>query len=157
MATRLSRREFLATAAAGSFVLGFRVGGASAADPAGADFTPNAFIRIGRNNVVTIIVNKAEMGQGINTALPMLIAEELEVDLRRVKVEAAPVGAAYAHPRASSSRAAARASRPSGIVSARRALRPGRCCSPPRRRPGAWIARVSARRMAASSGRGGAY
>ena len=100
MATRLSRREFLATAAAGSFVLGFRVGGASAADPAGADFTPNAFIRIGRNNVVTIIVNKAEMGQGINTALPMLIAEELEVDLRRVKVEAAPVGAAYAHPQA---------------------------------------------------------
>ena len=76
------------------------MGGASAADPAGADFTPNAFIRIGRNNVVTIIVNKAEMGQGINTALPMLIAEELEVDLRRVKVEAAPVGAAYAHPQA---------------------------------------------------------
>ena len=101
MATRLSRREFLATAAAaGSFILAFRVGGVSAADPAGTDFTPNAFIRIGRDNVVTIIVNKAEMGQGINTALPMLIAEELEVDLRRVKVEAAPVDAAYAHPQA---------------------------------------------------------
>ena len=69
-----------------------------AAAPASADFAPNAFIRISRNNVVTIIVNKAEMGQGINTALPMLIAEELEVDLRRVKVEAAPVGAPYAHP-----------------------------------------------------------
>jgi len=100
MAIRVSRREFLATAAAGSFLLGFRVGGVSAADPAGADFAPNAFIRIGRNNVVTIIVNKSEMGQGIYTALPMLIAEELEVDLRRVKVQAAPVGAAYAHPQA---------------------------------------------------------
>lgn len=97
MVSRVSRREFLATAAVGSFLLGFRVGDAAAA-PAGADFAPNAFIRIGRNNVVTIIVNKSEMGQGINTALPMLIAEELEIDLRRVKVQAAPVGAAYAHP-----------------------------------------------------------
>ena len=97
MVSRVSRREFLATAAVGSFLLGFRVGDAAAA-PAGADFAPNAFIRIGRNNIVTIIVNKSEMGQGINTALPMLIAEELEIDLRRVKVEAAPVGAAYAHP-----------------------------------------------------------
>ena len=98
MAARVSRREFLVTAAAGSFILGFRVGGVSAA-PAGADFEPNAFIRIGRNNVVTILVNKAEMGQGVYTALPMLIAEELEVDLRRVKVQAAPVAPAYAHPR----------------------------------------------------------
>jgi isoquinoline 1-oxidoreductase subunit beta len=100
MALRVSRREFLATAAAGAFLLGFRVGVVSAADPGGADFAPNAFIRIGRNNVVTILVNKSEMGQGIYTALPMLIAEELEVDLRRVKVQAAPVGAAYAHPQA---------------------------------------------------------
>ena len=99
MVSRVSRREFLATAAVGSFLLGFRVGDAAAA-PAGADFAPNAFIRIGRNNIVTIIVNKSEMGQGINTALPMLIAEELEIDLRRVKVQAAPVGAAYAHPQA---------------------------------------------------------
>jgi isoquinoline 1-oxidoreductase beta subunit len=97
MSSRVSRREFLATAAVGTLLLGFRVGDAAAA-PAGADFAPNAFIRIGRNNVVTIIVNKSEMGQGINTALPMLIAEELEIDLRRVKVQAAPVGAAYAHP-----------------------------------------------------------
>ena len=97
MTSRVSRREFFATAAVGTLLLGFRVGDAAAA-PAGADFAPNAFIRIGRNNVVTIIVNKAEMGQGISTALPMLIAEELEIDLRRVKVQAAPVGAAYAHP-----------------------------------------------------------
>ena len=61
---------------------GRRPGGAARAGTATAqDFAPNAFIRISRNNVVTILVNKAEMGQGINTALPMLIAEELEVDL----------------------------------------------------------------------------
>ncbi len=100
-APRVSRRRFLATAAAGGILLGFRVGQAAAAGPvagAASDFTPNAFIRISRNNVVTILVNKAEMGQGIYTSLPMLIAEELEVDLKRVKVVAAPVDAAYGHP-----------------------------------------------------------
>ena len=101
MATRLSRREFLATAARRLVRPGLpRWAARAAADRRARDFAPNAFIRISRNNVVTIIVNKAEMGQGINTALPMLIAEELEVDLRRVKVVAAPVGAAYAHPQA---------------------------------------------------------
>jgi isoquinoline 1-oxidoreductase beta subunit len=105
MATRVSRRHFLATAAATGVLLGFRVRPAGAAGPATApgagsasDFAPNAFIRISRNNVVTILVNKAEMGQGIYTSLPMLIAEELEVDLTTVKVVAAPVGAAYGHP-----------------------------------------------------------
>jgi isoquinoline 1-oxidoreductase beta subunit len=100
-ARRVSRRQFLATAAAGGILLGFRIRTAAAADSvagAASDFTPNAFIRISRNNVVTILVNKAEMGQGIYTSLPMLIAEELEVDLKTVKVAAAPVGAAYAHP-----------------------------------------------------------
>jgi len=100
-APRVSRRQFLATAAAGGILLGFRIGTAAAADPvagAASDFVPNAFIRISRNNVVTILVNKAEMGQGIYTSLPMLIAEELEVDLKTVKVAAPPVGAAYGHP-----------------------------------------------------------
>src|SRR5262249_58782897 len=83
-------------------LVAFRVGPGRAADPApvgaAADFIPNAFIRISRNNAVTIFVNKSEMGQGIYTSLPMLIAEELEVDLKRVKVVAAPVDIAYAHP-----------------------------------------------------------
>ena len=110
MAPRLpsppSRREFLSVSAALSsgILLGFRLSRATdavaQAAPAGAaaEFAPNAFIRISKANVVTIVVNKAEMGQGISTALPMLIAEELEVDLRRVKVVAAPVDPAYAHP-----------------------------------------------------------
>jgi isoquinoline 1-oxidoreductase beta subunit len=101
-AARPSRRDFLKTAAvSGGIVLGFRLPAAATGQvPVGAapEFVPNAFIRIGRNNVVTILVNKAEMGQGITTALPMLIAEELEVELARVRVVSAPVDAAYAHP-----------------------------------------------------------
>lgn len=105
MAARVSRREFVTATAAAGILLGFRIDLVGAAGPPAAsgagtasDFTPNAFIRISRNNLVTILVNKSEMGQGIYTSLPMLIAEELEVDLRTVKVVAAPVGAAYAHP-----------------------------------------------------------
>ena len=98
-----SRREFLATAVvSGGILLGFRVPAlgqpAAAGAAAAGDFTPNAFIRISRQNVVTILVGKAEMGQGVYTALPMLIAEELEVDLAKVKVAAAPVDRAYGHP-----------------------------------------------------------
>ncbi len=102
-----SRREFLAVSAglSGGILLGFRVpsleaaaGVSKAAPGAEAEFAPNAFIRISKSNVVTIVVNKAEMGQGIYTSLPMLIAEELEVDLRKVRVVAAPVDPAYNHP-----------------------------------------------------------
>jgi len=58
---------------------------------------PNAFIRISTDDRVTIIVNKSEMGQGVYTSLPMLVAEELEVDWTKIKVEAAPVDSAYNH------------------------------------------------------------
>ncbi|WUR14945.1 xanthine dehydrogenase family protein molybdopterin-binding subunit [[Empedobacter] haloabium] len=51
---------------------------------------PNAFIRIGRDGLVTLVMHKVEMGQGTYTAIPMLIAEELGVDLAKVKLEHAP-------------------------------------------------------------------
>jgi isoquinoline 1-oxidoreductase beta subunit len=101
---RTSRRDLLKMAAVSSgILLGFRWPAAAMAEaPAGAAaataFAPNAFIRIGRDNVVTIVLSKVEMGQGINTALPMLIAEELEVDLKRLRVVTAPVDDAYNHP-----------------------------------------------------------
>jgi isoquinoline 1-oxidoreductase subunit beta len=63
------------------------------------DLNPNAFIRIDREGVVTLVMHKVEMGQGTFTAIPMLIAEELEVDLSRVKLEQAPAdNSLYADP-----------------------------------------------------------
>jgi isoquinoline 1-oxidoreductase beta subunit len=55
----------------------------------------NAWLRIGADDSITIVVDRSEMGQGVYTALPMLVAEELEVDLSRIKVVAAPVGDPY--------------------------------------------------------------
>jgi len=68
----------------------------AAAQPS-APFAPNAFIRITSDDAVTVICNKSEMGQGVYTSLPMLIAEELECDWSRVRVEPAPVNPAYNH------------------------------------------------------------
>lgn len=56
-----------------------------------------AWIRIGKNGAVTILQPQAEMGQGVNTSISMLIAEELEVDMRSVKVEFPPAAADYAN------------------------------------------------------------
>ncbi|PNB03980.1 aldehyde oxidase, partial [Pseudomonas sp. FW306-2-11BA] len=58
---------------------------------------PIAWLKIGGDNSITILVDKSEMGQGVYTALPMLIAEELDVPLAAVKVVAAPAGPAYAN------------------------------------------------------------
>ena len=90
----LSRRRFLqAGAAAGgglllSLHLPFANGEADAADADG--FTPNAFIRIARDGQIVLTMPYVEMGQGTYTAVPMLIAEELEVDLKQVRLEHAP-------------------------------------------------------------------
>jgi isoquinoline 1-oxidoreductase beta subunit len=55
----------------------------------------NAWLVIGADDSITIIVDRSEMGQGVYTALPMLLAEELEISLDAIKVVAAPVGDAY--------------------------------------------------------------
>jgi len=89
-----SRRSFLqAGAAAGgglmlSLSLPFARGNAQPADADG--FAPNAFIRIGRDGQIVFTMPYVEMGQGTYTSIPMLIAEELEVDLKQVQVEHAP-------------------------------------------------------------------
>jgi isoquinoline 1-oxidoreductase beta subunit len=64
----------------------------SVSEPTAADasFTPDAFVRIARNGKVTLVMPQVEMGQGTYTAMPMLIAEELEVDLSHVQIEHAP-------------------------------------------------------------------
>ncbi len=60
-------------------------------------FALNPYLRIGTDSRVVIIDNKAEMGQGVYTSLPMLVAEELEVDWSNIAVEAAPVAKEYFH------------------------------------------------------------
>jgi len=96
---QVSRRSFVVVlaSAGGGLLLGCRVGdrlqGKSSTAAAAAEppvFAPNAFVRIGRDGRVTMIVGQVEMGQGMYTSMPMLIAEELEVPLDQVRVEHAP-------------------------------------------------------------------
>jgi isoquinoline 1-oxidoreductase subunit beta len=91
--TSLSRRMLLKTglASGGGLLLSLRVPGlsAQAAAPSG-DFVPNAFIRIAPSGRITLTMPYVEMGQGTYTAIPMLIAEELEVELGQVVLEHAP-------------------------------------------------------------------
>lgn len=100
-----SRRKFLkdSTALMGGLVIGFYLpikgGRAYAADaPPKPVYPPNAFIRIAPDDSITIVVNKSEMGQGVYTSLPMMIAEELEADWSRISVVSAPVAAVYNRP-----------------------------------------------------------
>src|SRR3954447_22008941 len=90
-ATNLSRRGFLATAAAagGGLMLSLSLPFGKT-DAAPDSFAPNAFIRIGSDGQVVLTMPYVEMGQGTYTSIPMLIAEELEVDLKQVQVEHAP-------------------------------------------------------------------
>jgi isoquinoline 1-oxidoreductase beta subunit len=102
-----ARRKFIkdTAALAGGLVIGFYLpkgGRAYAAEEAPKPgkkkiYPPNAFIRIDPDDSITIIVNKSEMGQGVYTSLPMMIAEELEADWSRISVESAPVAAVYNH------------------------------------------------------------
>ena len=91
----VSRRTFLkvSAAAGGGLLIGFYVPAVRAAPATAAiagAFAPNAFVRIGRDDTVTLIMPQVEMGQGTYTSMPMLIAEELEVDLGQIALEAAP-------------------------------------------------------------------
>src|SRR5207302_4256328 len=99
--SNVSRRWLLeTTAAAGAgLVIAFRLpaGGRFAAAPA-APFAPNAWLRISPDNSVLIVVDRSEMGQGVTTSLPMLIAEELDADWTEVKIESAPADKAYINP-----------------------------------------------------------
>lgn len=102
---RAGRRDFLrrSALAGGGLVLGFYLNGSGnaaeqVAKPAaapGAEFKPNAFIRIGRDGIVTLVSKQPEIGQGIKTSLPAVIAEELEVSWKDVRIVQGDLDPAY--------------------------------------------------------------
>src|SRR5260370_11433236 len=94
---RVPRREFLIAGGAGGGGLrrGWHIEGgprfaAAATTAPPLEFAPNAFIRVGTDGGVTLIMGQVEMGQGMYTSMPMLLAEELEVGLDQVRLEHAP-------------------------------------------------------------------
>src|SRR5260370_17898620 len=103
-ASRSTRREFLksaGTVGAVALPIGSEWAGATrrafvgpVAPSAGAAFAPNAFLRIGSDNSVTVIAKHVEMGQGAYTGIATVLAEELDADWAQVRVESAPADAA---------------------------------------------------------------
>src|SRR4249920_1557983 len=95
-----SRRDFIKSSAAvgGGLTLGFYLPGTvgvAVADAGGGTAMPNAWVKIGADNQVTILVARSEMGQGVATSMPMLVCEELDIDVNKVNVEFAPPAEVY--------------------------------------------------------------
>jgi CO/xanthine dehydrogenase Mo-binding subunit len=112
MSQKLSRRLFLSAsvAAGGGLLIGYSLRSSGAAIdvvraasedslPPTSDIPLNAWIRIGPNDEVTLISSQSEMGQGIMTTLPAVLAEDLGADWNRVKIEFSNVAPAYRNPR----------------------------------------------------------
>ena len=99
---RATRRSFLAggAAATGAIVVGFRLDlkntarAAAGPDLSGVKADPNAFVRIGSDDTVTVIIKHLDMGQGNTTGLATILADELDADWSRVRTEFAPADAA---------------------------------------------------------------
>jgi isoquinoline 1-oxidoreductase beta subunit len=95
----VSRREFLSVLgiSGGGLVLGLsaKPGWAAAAEAATGAFAPNVFVSIDPTGLVTIVCHRSEMGQGVRTAMPMVVADELEADWARVVIAQADGDAKY--------------------------------------------------------------
>src|ERR1700749_5350579 len=91
-----SRRALMTGALAGGFVLPSRMPLKAANEPEqppdnpAGQFAPNAFIRIDHAGKTTLVMPQVEMGQGVYTAIPMILAEELDADFSKVELEHAP-------------------------------------------------------------------
>ena len=91
-----SRRAVLQSGLAGVFVLGFHLPARAVNEPeqppdsTQGKFAPNAFIRIDRSGQTTLVMPQVEMGQGVYTAIPMILAEEFDADFSKVTLEHAP-------------------------------------------------------------------
>src|SRR6266567_6875242 len=101
MTKTLTRRTFLKVSAAGGALL---VGGyvpglrqTSTAEAAGA-LEPNVWVKIGADDTITIMLSQLEMGQGVMTSMPMLLAEELDVDWTKIRTEWTPADPKFGNP-----------------------------------------------------------
>jgi isoquinoline 1-oxidoreductase beta subunit len=100
-----TRREFLKTSLAGAGLAiaavmtpsGLRLLSAAELEQT-PSFQPNVYLRIAPDDSITVVVNKSEMGQGVTTSLPMIIADELEADWKQVRFVFAPAGDQYKDP-----------------------------------------------------------
>src|SRR5213594_1892805 len=101
MTKTLTRRTFLkASAAGGALLVGGYLPGlreTSTATAAGV-LEPNVWVRIGADDTVTITLSQLEMGQGVMTSMPMLVAEELDIDWNKIKTEWAPADPKFGNP-----------------------------------------------------------
>ncbi|TLZ14283.1 MAG: xanthine dehydrogenase family protein molybdopterin-binding subunit [Gammaproteobacteria bacterium] len=96
----LDRRAFLKSSAcvSGGLIIALHLPGCSKPGRTSGEpktVAANAWLRIGTDNTITFLCDRSEMGQGVYTALPTLIAEELGVDLGRIRIDFAPAGDAY--------------------------------------------------------------
>jgi isoquinoline 1-oxidoreductase beta subunit len=104
MKTDLTRRQFLKMTGTGLAIAvattstGFRLLSAAEAKKAGPSFRPSVWLEVRRDNSIIVTVSKSEMGQGVYTSLPMIVADELEADWKNVRLEVAPAGDAYKDP-----------------------------------------------------------
>ena len=102
MSSTIDRREFLTRAGLTLAIVAtpssLKVLAMGPAATASDVFSPGPWLQITPDNQVTILLCKSEMGQGIHTAIPMIVADELEADWSQVKTEMAPVEAEYADP-----------------------------------------------------------
>ena len=96
----MTRREFVhvASAVGAGLVVGFTLPACSRRTPAGPPVPLNAWLRIATDDSILVLVDRSEMGQGVATSLPMLLAEELEADWSKIRFEFAPAAEAYGNP-----------------------------------------------------------
>src|SRR5256885_15341005 len=88
--SNITRRDFVQTSAGLMIAFYLPPRPVAAAAPANAPFAPNAWLRIGTDGIVTLTVDKSEMGQGSQTGLAMILAEELEADWATVRLGPVP-------------------------------------------------------------------
>jgi isoquinoline 1-oxidoreductase subunit beta len=101
MKTALNRRTFLrVTAGGGALLISGYIPGLreQATSEAAGAFEPNIWLKIGSDDTVTIMLTQLEMGQGVMTSMPMLVAEELDIDFNKIKTEWVPADPKYGNP-----------------------------------------------------------